>query len=60
VVGNTKTDRQLKKDTPGLAVVLREDNIFKKKCSVLQNVYTQFIEQTPPIDSKRMGVNNTT
>jgi len=48
---------QVKKDTPGLAVGLREDKILKKS-SVLLNVYTQFIEQTSPMDSNRMEVNN--
>jgi len=55
-VRNTKTNKQVKKDTPGLTAGLRKDRILKKKkkkkkSSVLQNVYTQFTEQTSPMGS---------
>jgi hypothetical protein len=49
------TDKQLKKDTVGLAVGLREE---KKKFCITKCLHPIYRTKSP-LDSKTMGVNNT-
>jgi hypothetical protein len=59
VVRNAKTDKQLKKNTLGLAVGLREDKIFKKKMFCITKCLHPVHRTKSPLDSTTTGVNNT-